>query len=562
MPKQFNYIEIYQGGGAFGWLSGLFGGKKTVSDGSDASNMNSLSAGSGGRYSGIGNEAGDVSTMHSSGSTPGSGGFFSGLSSGSVMSGLGGMASAFNGAQSAGQLSSPSQKAEGVADSAVQGVSSALGMLGPWGAVAGAALNLVNGVGGSLMNHNSTAKAADNFKLNSDVMQSSSYGGVTNGAISAQQDGAGYKKAGLFGKLFTNTGGLKNEFNNSATSQSMAAGVLKNNKLAMDSAASSTDMFGNNLQQKDYNSQMWNNGSVTMGKSGIKIKPSHKGRFTAFKKRTGETTEEAKHSSDPHVRRMATFAANAAKWKHQHGGKVGVPKVTPIAPKGTGPAFGSAIETKVEDTADKPITKQQQVVANAPSTNSSLADVTLPGNTYSTDIMGMVSQALDPYSANSLNAPLPANQGQAAPIDATELPALQSGGSMSTSGSNANTLTAETTKKKVGAPVKHEKGGAVNVIVDGHLHSRLHHLDEHPHLEDAAITEKGVPVVSFDHTGDVEQHAEVERDELILHYDLTKQLEALMAEGTDEAACEAGKLLAKEIVKNTKDSKSKILANA
>jgi len=55
---------------------------------------------------------------------------------------------------------------------------------------------------------------------------------------------------------------------------------------------------------------------------GIHIKPSHKGRFTEYKKRTGKTTEEALHSPDPHVRQMANFARNAAKWKHADGGIV------------------------------------------------------------------------------------------------------------------------------------------------------------------------------------------------------------------------------------------------
>lgn len=59
-----------------------------------------------------------------------------------------------------------------------------------------------------------------------------------------------------------------------------------------------------------------------MNKSGIHIKPSHKGRFTEYKKRTGKTTEEALHSSDPHVRKMANFAKNASGWDHK--GKVKV----------------------------------------------------------------------------------------------------------------------------------------------------------------------------------------------------------------------------------------------
>jgi len=55
---------------------------------------------------------------------------------------------------------------------------------------------------------------------------------------------------------------------------------------------------------------------------GIHIKPSHEGRFTAYKERTGKTTEEALHSLDPHVRQMANFARNAAKWHHADGGQM------------------------------------------------------------------------------------------------------------------------------------------------------------------------------------------------------------------------------------------------
>lgn len=55
---------------------------------------------------------------------------------------------------------------------------------------------------------------------------------------------------------------------------------------------------------------------------GIHIKKENRGKFTAYKKRTGKTTEEALHSSDPHVRKMANFAKNAAKWHHEDGGEI------------------------------------------------------------------------------------------------------------------------------------------------------------------------------------------------------------------------------------------------
>lgn len=51
--------------------------------------------------------------------------------------------------------------------------------------------------------------------------------------------------------------------------------------------------------------------------SGIHIKPSHRGRFTRYlKSHPGMTAEKAKHSKNASVRKMATFALNARKWRH------------------------------------------------------------------------------------------------------------------------------------------------------------------------------------------------------------------------------------------------------
>jgi hypothetical protein len=52
-------------------------------------------------------------------------------------------------------------------------------------------------------------------------------------------------------------------------------------------------------------------------KSGIHINPKNKGKFNALKKRTGKTTAQLKHSSNPLTRKRATFAANAKHWNHK-----------------------------------------------------------------------------------------------------------------------------------------------------------------------------------------------------------------------------------------------------
>ena len=68
------------------------------------------------------------------------------------------------------------------------------------------------------------------------------------------------------------------------------------------------------------------------------------------------------------------------------------------------------------------------------------------------------------------------------------------------------------------------------------------------------ITKKGIPVVVQKEGGEVEQQAEVERNEIIFSLEVTQKLEELCKDGSDEAAIEAGKILVKEILENTVDN--------
>lgn len=102
-------------------------------------------------------------------------------------------------------------------------------------------------------------------------------------------------------------------------------------------------------------------------------------------------------------------------------------------------------------------------------------------------------------------------------------------------------------------PEKFKNGGAVNVIPDGALHKNKHHL-ENVDEKFEEVTAKGIPVITESAGGDITQHAEVEREEIIFNLDVTKRLEKLMEDGSDEAAIEAGKLLVHEILENTVDN--------
>lgn len=54
----------------------------------------------------------------------------------------------------------------------------------------------------------------------------------------------------------------------------------------------------------------------------IHIKPSHRGRLTELKKRTGKSEAELYRTGSPATRKMITFARNARKWKHGLGGNL------------------------------------------------------------------------------------------------------------------------------------------------------------------------------------------------------------------------------------------------
>ena len=103
-----------------------------------------------------------------------------------------------------------------------------------------------------------------------------------------------------------------------------------------------------------------------------------------------------------------------------------------------------------------------------------------------------------------------------------------------------------------------KEGGSINVIPDGSLHARKHNMD----IE--GITPKGIPVID----NDGEQQAEIEREELIIRLEVTKQLEELekkfydnetSQKEKDECALEAGKLLVEEILYNTQDNTNSLL---
>lgn len=104
---------------------------------------------------------------------------------------------------------------------------------------------------------------------------------------------------------------------------------------------------------------------------------------------------------------------------------------------------------------------------------------------------------------------------------------------------------------------KMQNGGVIgvdtNILPEGALHARKNNLSEiNPDLEEA--TKKGIPVMAAEGGEIGEQVAEIENSEIIFRLDVTKQLEELRKDGSEEAMIKAGKLIAEELIENTQDN--------
>ena len=92
---------------------------------------------------------------------------------------------------------------------------------------------------------------------------------------------------------------------------------------------------------------------------------------------------------------------------------------------------------------------------------------------------------------------------------------------------------------------KFKDGGSFNVIPEGALHARKHNMEN-----TEGLTKKGIPVVD----AEGKQQAEIEKNEIIFRKEVTTAIEEAIKDGSDKKAIEIGKLLVKEIFKNTKDN--------
>ena len=217
--------------------------------------------------------------------------------------------------------------------SAMQGLGSiASAIPGPWGAVAGAGLNIVGGLVnkafGSQINKQAVqeAKAANTQQSNmrfaasntTDLLNQSNFGLLNSVSKSdIGKDGWFSNKA----KRLTNEINRQRDFANqlAIANFGLAADNLdeQNNLNTLANYAA----YGGPLTMR-YTGTMSPFGNTFADGGNIHIKPENRGKFTRLKERTGKSSTWYKEHGTPEQKKMATFALNARKWKHAFGGSL------------------------------------------------------------------------------------------------------------------------------------------------------------------------------------------------------------------------------------------------
>lgn len=238
-----------------------------------------------------------------------------------------------NGTQAKGALLSAAGSAVGniggglIGGGMTSGVGNVLGGLssvasavpGPWGAVASAGLGLVGGLTnrmfGSKMNTENIAKVEANINsLNNFQSNASDFDTLS-------QNWANADVGMTFSDRFIGKDGwFSNKAKNKAADlrrQVEAGNTWVNNTLV-----NNADNIATTQMQGLLGNYAAFGGPLFAHGGSIHIKPENKGKFTETKKRTGKTTEELTHSSNPLTRKRAIFAQNAKKWHHAFGGEL------------------------------------------------------------------------------------------------------------------------------------------------------------------------------------------------------------------------------------------------
>lgn len=216
------------------------------------------------------------------------------------------------------------------AGNAMQGLSTiASAIPGPWGAIAGAGLNIVGGAVNRLFGSQVNEQAVANFKNENNQLANTVLNANNYDDLLSQ-----YSNTSLLGDINKSQVGKDGIFSNKASR--LTSSLNADRDLANERYLSSVKNSINNIGIEEllnanyaayggpltmrYTGTMSPFGNTFADGGNIHIKPENRGKFTRLKERTGKSSTWYKEHGTPEQRKMATFALNARKWKHAFGG--------------------------------------------------------------------------------------------------------------------------------------------------------------------------------------------------------------------------------------------------
>lgn len=191
---------------------------------------------------------------------------------------------------------------------------------GPWGAVAGAGLQVLGGITnaafGTKWNKENIAKTENTINnLRGLRADANSADTLTNMVNNLTLGDATFSDSYI---------GKDGWFSNKAAKKArkLRAEMRDANDYAIDTLELNADNISTDILDSLESNYAALGGFINKYSDGgsIHINPENRGKFNATKKRTGKTTEELTHSKNPLTRKRAIFAQNASHWKHAFGG--------------------------------------------------------------------------------------------------------------------------------------------------------------------------------------------------------------------------------------------------
>ena len=215
---------------------------------------------------------------------------------------------------------------------AMQGLSTiASAIPGPWGAIAGAGLNIVGGAVNRLFGSQVNEQAVANFKNENNQLANTVLNANNYDDLLSQ-----YSNTSLLGDINKSQVGKDGIFSNKASR--LTSSLNADRDLANERYLSSVKNSINNIGIEEllnanyaayggpltmrYTGTMSPFGNTFADGGNIYIKPENRGKFTRLKERTGKSSTWYKEHGTPEQKKMATFELNARKWKHAFGGNL------------------------------------------------------------------------------------------------------------------------------------------------------------------------------------------------------------------------------------------------